>query len=440
MSGIWETLPDELYVIGDIHGDFFALKQALIMTGCVIFPEIKTEEIVYQYGESIELIDGCEYYKDKQIIWNPNKKNCFIVFAGDLVDRCRNVINGSCALVVHDEDCDYQILKLLLELNNQAEKYNSKLIIVLGNHEIMNLEKKFSYVSIKALNSLNRNENITKLIKENKNNLYGIVRVGNFIICHGGINPNFFKENNQYFSNNQETIELYNNHVRNFICDINYSLNYLITNKNSPFWDRTNGLNDSALTDSQCKNIFIDNILNIKGDITHLKIIVAHCPQIINNPKMGINKTFCGSFLNKIWRVDVAMSRAFDSYVSENVLYFRLVELKDRIQNNSIDLDFILNFTQNREPTYNSVQLLYINRGLENIIYGIPSLNYFYNDVFKNDFLLLVLYLLQDIKMYYINYKKVVNTDLTSIIKLIDEIHKELFNKRLNSKLIYRIK
>ena len=27
--GVWEEMPNELYVIGDIHGDFFALKQSL---------------------------------------------------------------------------------------------------------------------------------------------------------------------------------------------------------------------------------------------------------------------------------------------------------------------------------------------------------------------------------------------------------------------------
>ena len=350
-TGIWNELPDELYVIGDIHGDFYALKQALIKTGCLIFSEIKTTDIVKQYGREIILIDGCDYYDNTNIIWNANKTNCTIVFAGDLIDRCRNVINNLCSLVVHDEDCDYKILKLLLDINNQAKKFNSRVIIVLGNHEIMNLEEKLHYVSRKASINLNeRLSNIGNLIRENKNDLFGIVRIGNYIICHGGINPDFLEENKMFFDNSKEFIEHYNTHVRNFLLNPNYKNSYLITNKESPFWDRTNGINNLALSDLDCKKIFQDNILNIKGDISKLKIIVAHCPQIINSPKMGINVTNCGRFQDKIWRVDVSMSRAFDNYVSEDIMNILLVELKNKILNNSVfDLDFLLNFNVTRD-------------------------------------------------------------------------------------------
>ena len=140
MTGIWEELPDELYIIGDIHGDFYALKQALELTGCVIFEDTVVNDIVKQYGEDIILIDGCEYYTANleepgvKIYWNQTKINCSIVFAGDLIDRCRNLINNTCQHVVHDEDCDYKILKLLIDLNNQALQYNKKLIIIYINN------------------------------------------------------------------------------------------------------------------------------------------------------------------------------------------------------------------------------------------------------------------------------------------------------------------
>jgi hypothetical protein len=433
-TGIWEKLPSELYVIGDIHGDFYALKQALIMTGCVLFSDIKTTDIVKQYGEEILLIDGCDYYKNEDIVWNKNKKDCIIVFAGDLIDRCRNIINNVCSLVVHDEDCDYKILKLLLDLNNKAKLYDSKIIIVLGNHEIMNLEEKLNYVSRKALINLDsRKSNIALLIKENKDNLYGVVRIGKYIICHGGINPNFLEENKQYFDNNKEFIEHYNNHVRNFLLNPNYKFNYLITNKDSPFWDRTNGINNLALSDLECKKIFQDNILNIKGDISNLKIIVAHCPQIINSPKMGINVTNCGRFEDKIWRVDIAMSRAFDNYVSDDIMNILLNELNEKINNNSeIDLEFILKFNVPRESTFDNVQLLNINSKSESIIMGEASLRYFYKDVFKNHTILMILYLLQDIESNYSYiYGNVFNPTLITKqnIEIINDLKKKIQNK-----------
>jgi len=97
-NGVWENLPNELYVIGDIHGDFYALKQALELTGCVIFENEDINQIIKQHGPDIKVTDGCDYYSAnllkkecKKILWNEKKNNCFIVFAGDLIDRCRHL-------------------------------------------------------------------------------------------------------------------------------------------------------------------------------------------------------------------------------------------------------------------------------------------------------------------------------------------------------------
>jgi hypothetical protein len=442
-NGIWEELPNELYVIGDIHGDFYALKQALQLTGCVNFEETITNDIVKQYGEEIILIDGCEYYtsnlneKGKKIYWNQNKVNCKIVFAGDLIDRCRSLSNNTCQQVVHDEDCDYKILKLLIDLNEQAMTYNSRIVIVLGNHEIMNIEEKLNYLSKKALNNDKRLENINNLIRNNLDKLYGVVRINNFIICHGGINPNFLEENRHIFDNNKEFIEHYNHHLRNFLVDVNYKLNYLITNKNSPFWDRTNGLNNLALSDIDCKKIFQDNILNIKRNINNIKIIVAHCPQVINSPQMGINLANCGLYSNRIWRVDIAMSRAFDNYVNENVMNILLNETSEKITNKQINLDFILSFNINRESTFDAVQILKITNKSETIIMGVKSLNYFYNDVFKNNYNLMMLYLFQDILS---NYSYLYNNTSSELIKYninkLVELKKIIFNKLFDRKVM----
>ena len=445
-NGVWEELPNELYVIGDIHGDFYALKQALQLTGCINFEETVTNDIVKQYGEEVMLIDGCEYYtaifneEGKKIYWNQNKTNCKIVFAGDLIDRCRNLSNNTCHHVVHDEDCDYKILKLLIDLNNQAMMYNSRIIIVLGNHEIMNIEEKLNYLSKKALNNDKRLENINNLIRNNLDKLYGVVRINNYIICHGGINPNFLEENKHIFDNNKEFIEHYNHHLRNFLVDINYKLNYLITNKNSPFWDRTNGLNNLALSDIDCKKIFQDNILNIKKNTNNIKIIVAHCPQVINSPQMGINLANCGLYNNRIWRVDIAMSRAFDNYVNENLMNILLNDTTQKIKNNQLNLDFILSFNINRDAKFDAVQILKITNSSETIIMGIKSLNYFYNDVFKNNYNLMMLYLFQDIlsnySFLYNNIKSTGSELIKYNINKLVELKKIFFNKLFDRKVM----
>jgi hypothetical protein len=444
-NGIWDKLPNELYIIGDIHGDFYALKQALELTECVTFTEIKNKfDIIKQFGEEIILIDGCEYYtansneKNVNILWNENKKDCSIVFAGDLVDRCRNLINNTCHHVVQDEDCDYKILKLLIDLNEQALKYNSRVIIVLGNHEIMNIEKKLNYLSIKALNNNQRLTNINNLIKNNLDKLYGIIRINNYIICHGGINPNFFDENNYIFNNETEFIKQYNEHLRKFLVDENYKFKHLIINKNSPFWDRTNGLDNSGLSDIECEKIFQNNILNIKNNMNNIKIIVAHCPQVINSPQMGINLASCGKYENRIWRIDIAMSRAFDNYINEVLMDVLLTETEKKIKNNDINLDFILSFNNNRSSELNAVQILKITNSSETIIMGIKSLNYFYNDVFKDDYNYMMLYLFQDIITNYSFLNNKITPERSELIdkniKKIFELKKIIFNKIYKSR------
>ena len=74
--GVWNEMPDELYVIGDIHGDFFALKQSLELTGCVSFDPYNDNLKVNQDKQYYYLDDGCEYYNVNKgnVKWNEKKK------------------------------------------------------------------------------------------------------------------------------------------------------------------------------------------------------------------------------------------------------------------------------------------------------------------------------------------------------------------------------
>jgi hypothetical protein len=293
----------------------------------------------------------------------------------------------------------------------------------------MNMEERLSYVSRKALNNTKRLTNIYNLIRKNINKLYGIIRINDYIICHGGINPSFLEKNKHLFDNNKEFIEHYNNHVRNFLIDVNYQHKFLITHKNSPFWDRTNGLNNLGLDDNQCKKIFEDNLLNIKIKSDKLKIIVAHCPQVINNPKMGINLANCSSYKNRIIRVDVAMSRAFDMYINDESINILINQVEELLNNNLINLDFILKFNTNREE-FDSVQIVKITNNNGTIIKGTTSLKYFYIDVFKNNYLLMLMYLFQDILSNYLHTKSINTSELinNNINKLV-ELKKIIINK-----------
>ena len=382
--GVWNDLPKELFVIGDIHGDYFALKHALELTKCVKFN--KNNNMYSWIDEKLNVTDGCKNIYN--IEWNPEKKNCFIVFSGDLVDRCRTS-SEYCINVVQDEDCDYEILNLLLELDKKAMEYNSRVIIVLGNHELMNLSNKLSYISIKARENKNRLENIKKLIVDNKDRLYGIIRINKYIIVHGGLNKDYFigKYPNK---NNEEIISLFNKEVRENILNWN-------GNDDDPFWDRTLGLlNKGEL--KKCPEIFNDNILRVPNDIVNdLQIIVAHCPQIVN--PSGINSSSCikeSMDKHKIWKIDIGMSKAFDKYDMDKLTY-NLNILKNSLTRQT-NLPNPSSFFENSNQEYRKISILKIYDGEFVISDNLTSLQYYFKTVFDSNYYLYYYYLLQDLE------------------------------------------
>jgi hypothetical protein len=422
-SGVFSELPNELFVIGDIHGDFFTLKQSLELTDCIEFDEYN-ETIEYNETDQLyEIKDGCEYYsvEKNNVRWNPTKINSYIVFAGDIIDRCRpSRLNYDCINTVADENCDYKIFKLLLDLDKEARNYNSRIIIVLGNHELLNLNKDVKYVSNKGKKDNSRLNNIDTLINENIQNIFGIVRINRYVIVHGGINDIFFDKVNSLFeeklkNDNIETIEVYNNYLRRFITDkvSNIELDVVLQDI-SPFWDRTLGGIDS-LNKDQCTKIFLKNILNIRPynpEENHLKIIVAHCPQFVG--VKNINLVDCQGFKNRIFRIDVGMSRAFDSYKLNEELYILLDSINE---DNILTTNYRLFYNNIEEDKNRVVSILKINNTSEVIINGSLSIDYFYKTTFKNNKDLL-LYLLSDLKKILTSNVKIFST-LYSIETLI---------------------
>lgn len=375
--GIWEDNNiKEIYCIGDIHGDFFCLKQALELTDCIKFDECKLEDFII---DEYNLKDGCDVYTLDKINWNPEKINSIIIITGDVIDRCRNINVDTCLYSVNDEDCDYKILKLLFALDDKARQYNSRLILILGNHEIMNIQNDLRYVSNKGLLNTNRVKKIHELLETNINKVYGLIRVNNFIACHGGINSRFFKQ----FSQNEELISVFNKIVREFIIDNKHE--EIIKNYSNPFWDRTNGTGD-YLDREIYNDIFINNILNINRNLNDLNIIVGHCPQNMQNLPQGINKA------DRIWRIDIAMSMGWLEYKSKK-------DVMQIINTPNFKLTDV--FKRNKLSDVNKVQILKIANNKEEIITGILSFDYFYNSIFKNDNQNKLKYFLYQIKKHF---------------------------------------
>lgn len=154
-------LPEKLIVMSDIEGNFDGFSSFLINNGIV----------------------------DKNLNWIFG--NGHLVLNGDFVDRGENVP---------------QVLWLIYNLEQEAQKQNGKIHYILGNHEIMNFQGNAFYASKKykrIAQLISKNENLeiaTQFLYSDKTELGKwlrsknvIEKIGNYIFVHAGLSPEILK-------------------------------------------------------------------------------------------------------------------------------------------------------------------------------------------------------------------------------------------------------
>ena len=129
------------------------------------------------------------------------------------------MVNDLCAPrdsgLVDDEGSDLKIIWLFEKLNSQAIKKGGAVISVLGNHELMNVEGDFRYVSPREFKEFatffkekNKNDGFPHgyesrkrvfspggaIAKKLGSSRYSIVQVGSWVFVHGGISPRLANE------------------------------------------------------------------------------------------------------------------------------------------------------------------------------------------------------------------------------------------------------
>lgn len=346
---------DIVYVIGDLHGDYQCLIHCLVDL-------CKVAKIDKIYNDIEFKTTNREY-----LSWVKNN-NSTVVFCGDMIHRKRfdNVLDDECS--------DIYILKTVLRLKKEAKKSGGDIIIISGNHEIINIiyPEDTTYISKKNIDSNNKYFNNQHFIDDYIANSYAFVKINNSLIAHGGLcsdyldclnkfvvnyipeinthhnidrNKKYYKINN--FTNNKpeehiliggnkleygdQIIDFINNKYRLFFTKIDRNnlnhdkvsydlfIHYDVNNKKTHniFWCRQWGYN------SDCSEMS-----NILTKVKCTKMIISHCPQFLSpkEPKM-IN--FECNISNKgekddytLARVDLGMSRSFDENSEKNFLNY----------------------------------------------------------------------------------------------------------------------
>ncbi len=338
-TGIFETngKNDNIYMCGDIHGDYQCLIHCLVdLCGvCEISRVFNDKEFGTPNREYLSWIPG---------------SNSVVVFCGDLIHRKRYPDN-----VLDDECSDVFIIKMLLRLKAEAKSNGGDIIIIAGNHEILNILEpdNNSYTSNKNLVKNEQYFNSSKFVNEYIANSYAWIKINNILVAHGGLCSDYLRylDNTNIFddkiysdeeqigglgldlSNGDGIVAFVNNKYREFFTHLNkldtekdvigYNLfvKYDVTSKNklNVFWCREWGFS----------GIDCDKFKKLLEKVGCSKMIIAHCPQFVSPdyPKMinfeciDVNASEDIESFN-IARIDLGMSRCFDYNKEDNFLYY----------------------------------------------------------------------------------------------------------------------
>lgn len=237
--------PPVLVALGDLHGDLAATRRALRLAGA---------------------IDENDHWSGGELV---------LVQTGDILDR---------------GDDDRAILDLLLRLKEEARQTDGEVLVLSGNHELMNVQQNFYYVTpggFDAFRSEGGREAVFRpggayALKVSE--LPVFVKVGDSVFVHGGVLPKHIAYG----------LDRMNDQVQRWMRGELSVLPSVMADADGPMWTRLYSLETDA---AGCEEL--TRALNLLGA---KRMVVGHTPQL-----SGITSA-CDE---RVWRIDVGMSRYY---------------------------------------------------------------------------------------------------------------------------------